>query len=165
MKYILRTNNIYSKSKNVKYDRNCDRCSNHYIGWGKNFCSNKCARQNPPKGEMSPFWKGDNISQRTGRGRASKIFKLRPCELCGKKRTDRCHLSGDTRNNSISNIVFLCRKHHFQIDIPIHLRIYNRPRTSDEQVQRRKSLYAILKQKRREKGLPLGNLPPIVFPL
>ena len=160
----MRYKKFYSKSKNIKYIRNCNNCHKPYTGWGKKYCSNKCAHQNHPKGKYSSSWKGNKINQESGRTRARKIYSSKPCEICRNPKIDRCHLSNDTRNNSIRYVLFLCRKHHFQLDIPIHLRVYNQPHTSSSQVHRRKSLYAILKKKRQEIGLPLGNLPRIVFP-
>lgn len=164
--HVIRTSNKYSKSKNVKFSRKCDYCNKSYIGWGRNYCSYKCRHLGMPKPkfEKSPHWKGNNVTPETGRNRAYKMYEPIPCEICSKKRIDRCHLSGDTVDNSVKNVIFLCRKHHFAIDLPNHLRLYNRPRTSALQVLERKRLFSILKQNRREMGLPLGNLPPIVFP-
>lgn len=111
---IIKGNKIYTKSKNVKFDRFCNKCKKHYIGWGKEFCSKKCRIM--PKGEDSPFWKGDNITKQTGRYRAEKLFKIKPCEKCGKRKSERHHIDSNPINNHPSNIMFLCRKHHFEIE-------------------------------------------------
>ena len=160
---VIRGNKRYKNSKNIKYIRYCNKCKKEYFGWGKYFCSIECSKRQQPKLNKSHSWKGHNITIRSGRSRAYNIFISQPCEICGNSKIDRCHLSGDTRDNSVKNVLFLCRKHHFAIDIPVHLRIYNRPHTSSERVLERKLLYASLKQKRQERGLPLGNLPRLVF--
>ena len=78
---VIRTSNKYSASKNVKFSRKCDECKKHYIGWGKKYCSRKCKGKDTPSLENSPFWKGINVTQRTRRVRAYKIYKKIPCEI------------------------------------------------------------------------------------
>lgn len=68
------------------------------------------------RGEYHGNWKGDSVNHGTGRARAQKIFKPRPCEICGSKKTDRHHVDSNPMNNSISNISFLCRKHHIMVE-------------------------------------------------
>lgn len=104
----------YKKSKNVKYHRNCDKCGKEYVGWGKYFCQKKC-RVNP-KLDKSPHWKKDSINPKTGRGRAYKMFKLKPCEICKSEKSERHHIDGNPLNNVKKNIMFLCRKHHIAIE-------------------------------------------------
>lgn len=104
----------YTKSKNVKYRRNCNRCGTPYVGWGRFYCKPSCRIQ--PKGEESPSWKGDNITKQTGRGRAVAMYGKQPCEKCGKEKTDIHHIDSNPVNNERSNIMFLCRKHHIEIE-------------------------------------------------
>jgi hypothetical protein len=107
-------NKTYTKSNNVKYTRNCDNCGKQYTGWGRFFCSKKCRTQ--PKGEMSPSWKGVNITRQAGRERAVKLFPLEPCEICNNPKAERHHIDGNPVNNIRTNIMFLCRKHHILIE-------------------------------------------------
>lgn len=64
------------------------------------------------KQEKNPAWKGDAACDDTKRGRARRLYKLGPCEHCGKPGTDRHHRDGDTGNNVPENIAILCRKCH-----------------------------------------------------
>lgn len=41
------------------YSRNCDHCGQYYIGYGKHFCSNKCANQ---VDAIKQFWSYVNIT-------------------------------------------------------------------------------------------------------
>jgi hypothetical protein len=76
--------------------------------WGRRrFCSVSCARRHAV------------ITQpdKTGRGRAQRMFPDRPCEVCGRApagrgTVDRHHRNSDRLDNSPGNIAFLCRKHH-----------------------------------------------------
>lgn len=111
---IIKGNKIHPTSKNVKYHRKCDTCKKIYIGWGKQYCSKKCKR--PPRLEKSPFWKGDNVTASTGRSRAKKMYPLKPCKICGSKKSERHHKDGNPINNSPQNIMFVCRKHHVVFD-------------------------------------------------
>lgn len=56
-----------------------------------------------------------NPTQLTGRSRAVRWFKAKPCAVCDKK-AEIHHKDGDTTNNSPNNIEFLCRKHHMERD-------------------------------------------------
>ena len=111
---IIKGNFIHPTSKNVKYKRNCNNCKKLYTGWGKSWCSKKCIQR--PKGEQSPSWKGDNITKQTGRWRAEKMYPLKPCEVCGSKKSERHHIDNNPINNSPENIMYVCRKHHVAID-------------------------------------------------
>ena len=70
----------------------------------------------PRWGDQHPQWKGDTASGSSKRGRARRLFKLRDCERCGKKATDRHHIDGNAGNNSPFNIAILCRHCHMQVD-------------------------------------------------
>ena len=61
-------------------------------------------------------WMGDKATAHTGRRRAQEWFPLEPCEVCGSDKSERHHKDDDTLNNDRSNIQFLCRKHHMEID-------------------------------------------------
>src|SRR3990167_6957836 len=107
---IVQGDTIYKRSKNVKYHRNCNTCGKEYIGWGKFYCRKKCRQIG--KMENHPSWKGDKANPKTGHGRAWKMFKLEPCEVCGSKKSERHHIDSNPLNNVRENIMFLCRKHH-----------------------------------------------------
>ena len=111
---IITGDRSYTKSKNVKYKRNCNTCGKKYFGWGREVCSKNCLR--PPRLEKSPFWKGENITNSTGRQRAEKMYYLLPCQKCGSKNSERHHIDSNPKNNNRSNIMFVCRKHHVAID-------------------------------------------------
>ena len=63
-------------------------------------------------------WIGDAASTKSGRSRAERKFATMSCEHCGesKKRIDRHHLDGNTKNNERSNIKYLCRRCHMRED-------------------------------------------------
>lgn len=69
-------------------------------------------------GDQFSQWKGDDASPSAKRTRARKRFKhLGICEKCGKKSAcDRHHIDANTGNNVRSNIMFLCRRCHMEID-------------------------------------------------
>lgn len=67
------------------------------------------------RGEEHPNWKGDEITERSGRSRALRAFPDGPCEVCGEP-AERHHKDGNTANNSPSNIAMLCRRHHMTAD-------------------------------------------------
>lgn len=53
----------------------------------------------------------------SGRMRARRMYPIvGSCELCGAKAKDRHHINGDTFDNDPSNIMFVCRKCHMDID-------------------------------------------------
>lgn len=62
-------------------------------------------------GEKHPSWKGDNVSHNAGRIRAEKLFSTKPCVVCGES-AERHHVDKNPLNNAVTNIMFLCRKHH-----------------------------------------------------
>ena len=68
-------------------------------------------------GNLRSSWKGDNAGIGAKNKRARAWFKMRDqCDICGKKAVDRHHADGDAGNNIPSNIMFLCRKCHMEID-------------------------------------------------
>lgn len=71
------------------------------------------------KGPRNKWWKGEAVSVKGGRTRAQRAFPIvRACEACGedKKRIDRHHKDGNTKNNSPENIAFFCRRCHMTVD-------------------------------------------------
>ena len=79
------------------------------------YCSFYCqgiSYKETHKGENNPNWKGDKALQISGRYRAEIWFPSKPCEVCGKEKTERHHVDGNPLNNKVSNIKFLCRKCH-----------------------------------------------------
>lgn len=89
------------------------------------FCSRECAnpfviknrRPTWRSGVEHHAWLGDKVSEKTGRGRALRIYREKsPCEVCGSKRSERHHVDGNTSNNATANIRFLCRRHHMAAD-------------------------------------------------
>jgi len=81
-------------------------------------------------GEEHQNWKGDNITERSGRTRALRLYpKIGPCTICGNKKSERHHRDGNTTNNSPYNIVILCRKCHMTEDGRIKTFMNNRHST------------------------------------
>lgn len=66
--------------------------------------------------DIHPKWKGDEATQASGRQRARRWFKPKPCELCGNLKTEIHHKDGDELNNNPLNIQWLCRRCHLKID-------------------------------------------------
>jgi len=61
-------------------------------------------------------WKGDKATLFTAHGRCRRLYPDPIfCEVCGKK-AERHHKDDDPFNNERSNIQFLCRKHHVEVD-------------------------------------------------
>ena len=67
-------------------------------------------------GEKNGMWKGENITEETGRQRARFRYELCECILCGEEATDRHHRDGNTANNDPLNVQVLCRHCHMVID-------------------------------------------------
>jgi hypothetical protein len=66
--------------------------------------------------EEHPAWKGCKASIKAGRSRALRRYQPQPCSVCGKTRSERHHLDGNTLNNEPCNILFVCRKCHMAKD-------------------------------------------------
>ena len=64
-------------------------------------------------GKEHPNWKGDEITERSGRSRAKAMYpEIGPCVECGSVNAERHHNDENTRNNSPDNIIPLCRDCH-----------------------------------------------------
>ena len=65
-------------------------------------------------GKDHPRWKGDDITERSGRCRALRMYPdVGPCQDCGSTvKVERHHIDDNTKNNERENIAFLCRKCH-----------------------------------------------------
>ena len=71
------------------------------------------------RGKDHPRWKGDSITEKSGRSRALRLFPIiGPCKSCGSPRSERHHKNGNTRDNRRSNIIPLCRSCHMKIGHP-----------------------------------------------
>lgn len=69
------------------------------------------------KGPDNPAWKGDSVQEMAGRRRAQRLFpETGPCTRCSAPDSERHHVDGNTLNNDPSNIEFLCRKCHMELD-------------------------------------------------
>ena len=94
----------------------CERCGKP-LYTGLRFCSRKCSALTVKKtGPDHPAWKGNNVRPETSRHRAQKRYPLKPCDICGSLRSERHHVDGNVYNNDVTNIRFLCRKHHMEVD-------------------------------------------------
>ncbi len=86
-----------------------------------NNCMRKQTKEHIEKrikrGENHPNWVGDVISEKGGRARALRIYKVIPnCRICNSSRSERHHKDGNTANNSKENMDFLCRRCHMSVD-------------------------------------------------
>lgn len=63
-------------------------------------------------------WRGDSVSIAGGNQRAQRAYPgTRLCSVDGcRSVAERHHRDGDTRNNEIENIEFLCNRHHKAVD-------------------------------------------------
>ena len=66
--------------------------------------------------EQNGMWKGNNCTLQNGRMRASHWYKIKECEICGRKAIDRHHRDDNQLNNNPDNIQALCRRCHMQVD-------------------------------------------------
>jgi hypothetical protein len=57
-------------------------------------------------------FRGDNITEDSGRCRARRLFSLGPCIDCGEPGIDRHHEDGNTKNNDPENVKIVCRTCH-----------------------------------------------------
>ncbi len=68
-------------------------------------------------GENGHNWRGTNVSTLAGNARCQTMYGLpTTCETCdgSESRLERHHKDEDTLNNEFENIMFLCRKCHYQ---------------------------------------------------
>ena len=111
------------------------RCSKCY---SKVFANNA-----ERKGIENPSWKGDNVTKTSGGRRARNLFsQLGQCQLCEKPATERHHIDDNTTNNDLSNIMFLCRHHHMEVDGRLEKLIQN-GRESSKRLKGRIKICAI----------------------
>jgi len=68
------------------------------------------------RGETHPSYLGKHASVSACRRRAVTAYPATPCSICGSEKSERHHVDGNVNNNARSNIQFLCRKHHMQVD-------------------------------------------------
>lgn len=77
-------------------------------------------------------WVGDQVSLRSGRSRAERLYPdIGPCQRCGAAKAERHHRDGNTGNNDPTNIDILCRRCHMSVDGRLdRLRLTQFPRRS-----------------------------------
>mgnify|MGYP001594170758 CR=1 FL=1 len=92
-----------------RVSKQCKSCSNK----NRKFQWNLISKEKRKK-SGNPHWKGNKV--KTGYDRANRWFKKLPCNLCGNKKSEIHHIDNNSINNNLSNIVFLCRRHHMMID-------------------------------------------------
>jgi len=121
--------------KNKLYNRidsKCDFCKKEikiipakFKAYKKHFCSNEC-RYNFHIGryaqEKNPFWKGGHIKSRGNFNTIKSLFfkKKQFCAICGTFKSIHIHHIIPyrcTKDNSKSNLIPLCRKHHRIIEV------------------------------------------------
>lgn len=83
---------------------------------GENFRGVTNQKDWARRGEAHHMWKGDNITVKSGRCRAQRMYDLGPCERCAEPAVDRHHKNGNTADNSRSNVEILCRRCHMTVD-------------------------------------------------
>lgn len=69
-------------------------------------------------GDEHHAWTGESTGDKNGRKRARARVDAEKCEFCGddQARIDVHHIDGNTSNNSVENLVALCRKCHMRED-------------------------------------------------
>ena len=68
-------------------------------------------------GDQHPNWKGDAITEKSGRSRAIRAFPMiGRCVKCGASKAERHHKNGNTADNSPENIEIVCRRCHMKED-------------------------------------------------
>jgi len=88
-------------------------------------------------GKKHHAWKGDEITQRSGRSRAYRLYpEIGPCVLCGNPKSERHHIDGNTCNNNADNILIVCRRCHMEHDGRLEqfreMAIKNQPRLQEK---------------------------------
>ena len=86
----------------------------------RKYCSRACNNRDHKRfGPANPQWDGLITNVHNGRSRALYLYPSPgACQRCGRilKRIDRHHIDGNTSNNLLNNIAFLCRRCHMQED-------------------------------------------------
>lgn len=68
-------------------------------------------------GDEHPNWKGDAITEKSGRSRAIRAYPLiGGCVRCGASKAERHHKNGNTADNRPENIEIVCRRCHMEED-------------------------------------------------
>lgn len=96
---------------------NCSVCGNPrwvVTKWGKPS-TDVCLKCYHDKPEVKYNWRGDKAHENSGRMRALRHIRCQPCRICGNK-GEHHHIDGNTLNNELTNIDYLCRRHHMEID-------------------------------------------------
>ncbi len=95
----------------------CQVCKNYLRRTGRDRTEFRVVdATNIRRGPSHALWKGDSARPETKRQRMSRLVPIGPCEHCGRDARDRHHIDGDTGNNSVSNVVNLCRRCHMIAD-------------------------------------------------
>lgn len=92
--------------------RRCPICQNYLRRTGRDRTR---IIRHPKGGRAGPLhhrWKGADATKGTQRERVQTRVPLHRCERCGARAIDRHHVDGDTGNNSLGNVVCLCRRCH-----------------------------------------------------
>ena len=112
-----RCGQCYQASRRIDRTRTCPFCGIQFEAYDSRlvYCSKECSDNNlrvTRVGEGNPNWKEQPLRS-AGNLRAWRWYDQLPaCEICGSEKSERHHRDGDPLNNSHSNIMFLCRKHH-----------------------------------------------------
>ncbi len=117
-KGAVRCRYCHADARRIDRSRTCPFCGTAFEAYDSRlvYCSKECSDDNlrvTRRGTGNPNWK-DNPSDSwsTGHQRAVSLHALQPCEVCGSEKSERHHKDSDPMNNSRSNIMFLCRRHH-----------------------------------------------------
>ena len=104
-------------SRNIPYV--CQQCKQSFLGrQGRQFCNRQCHSLHQKTirlAEKNPNWKGSHAAPTSGRYRAKKLYPSNLCGICGED-GERHHVDANLLNNSPTNVVFLCRRHHMETD-------------------------------------------------
>jgi len=104
---------------------NCSNCGKELnrfpcdIKYYKNlFCNIKCKSEWMKGKKMQKTSKNKHWNWQGGRGKsfAERHIDANICEICGSiKSLDRHHIDGNQNNNSIENIMIVCRSCHMKL--------------------------------------------------
>lgn len=92
----------------------CPKCSGP-----KSYYAKTCKGCRDHRGDALAALGDRPITETTGRLRANRMYpELGTCEHpgCEKPAVDRHHIDGNTSHNERSNLAFLCRFHHLEVD-------------------------------------------------